>query len=58
MAYIIAVFDDYAEKLTGEELLGRVKAFIFNLERLFGAEPGRFDRVIELFQMDGGSAYE
>lgn len=58
VAYINAVFDDYAEKLTGEELLGRVKAFIFNLERLFGAEPGRFDRVIELFQMDGGSAYE
>ena len=58
VAYINAVFDDNAEKLTGEEFLGRVKAFIFNLERLFGAEPGRFDRVIELFQMDGGSAYE
>ncbi|PJJ30620.1 TetR/AcrR family transcriptional regulator [Lacrimispora celerecrescens] len=58
VAHINAVFDDYAEKLTGEELLGRVKAFIFNLERLFGAEPGRFDRVIELFQMEGGSAYE
>ncbi len=58
VAYINAVFDDCAEKLTGEELLRRVKAFIFNLERLFGTEPGRFDRVIELFQMDGGSAYE
>lgn len=58
VAHINAVFDDYAEKLTGEELLGRVKAFIFNLERLFGAERGSFDRVIELFQMDGGSAYE
>jgi len=58
VAHINTVFDDYAEKLTGEELLGRVKAFIFNLERLFGAERGSFDRVIELFQMDGGSAYE
>ncbi|HCD45489.1 MAG TPA: TetR/AcrR family transcriptional regulator [Lachnoclostridium sp.] len=58
VAHVNAVFDDYTEKLTGEELLGRVKAFIFNLERLFGAEPGGFDRVIELFQMDGVIAYE
>ena len=58
VAHVNAVFDDYAEKLTGEELLGRIKAFIFNLERLFGAEPGGFDRVTELFKMDGGSANE
>ncbi|CUX50566.1 HTH-type transcriptional repressor KstR2 [Clostridium sp. C105KSO15] len=58
VAHVNAVFDDYAEKLTGEELLGRIKAFIFNLERLFGAESGGFDRVTELFKMDGGSANE
>ena len=53
VAHVNTVFDDYSEKLTDEELIRRIKAFIFNLERLFGALPGSFDRVIELFQMDG-----
>lgn len=58
IAHVNTVFDDYSERLTEEELLQRIRAFIFNLERLFGAAPGSFDRVIELFQMDGGDADE
>ncbi len=58
VAHVNTVFDDYSEKLTGEELLKRIRAFIFNLERIFGAAPGSFDRVIELFQMDNGGADE
>ena len=58
VAHVNTVFDDYSERLTEEELLQRIRAFIFNLERLFGAAPGSFDRVIELFQMDSGGADE
>lgn len=58
VAHINTVFDDYAEKLTREELLKRIRAFIFNLERLFGAAPGSFDRVIALFHIEGGGADE
>lgn len=58
IAHVNTVFDDYSEKLTDEELFRKVKAFTFNLERLFGAAPGSFDRVIKLFQMNGGRADE
>lgn len=54
IAHVNAVFDDYSDKLTGEELFGRIRAFIFNLERIFGTPPGSFDRVIELFAVGGG----
>lgn len=54
VAHVNTVFDDYSEKLTQEELLKRVKAFIFNLERIFGAAPGSFDRVTTLFHMEDG----
>lgn len=52
VAYVNTVFDDYSENLTGEDLLKRIRAFIFNLERLFGAAPGSFDSVNTLFYMD------
>lgn len=52
VAHVNTVFDDYSEKLTGEDLLKRVRAFIFNLERLFGAAPGCFDSVITLFHIN------
>ena len=53
VTHVNTVFDDYSEKLTGEELLKRIRAFIFNLERLFGAAPGSFDCVTTLFQTGG-----
>ncbi len=55
VAHVNTVFDDYAEKLTGKELLKRIRAFIFNLERLFGAAPGSFDSVNALFNKGGGA---
>ncbi|MDU7337665.1 MAG: TetR/AcrR family transcriptional regulator [Clostridium sp.] len=55
VAHVNTVFDDYSEKLTQQELLKRVKAFIFNLERIFGAEKGSFDCVETLFDIDGGA---
>lgn len=55
VAHVNTVFDDYSEKLTGEELFQRIRAFIFNLERLFGAAPGSFHSVNTLFQMDGAA---
>lgn len=55
VAHVNTVFDDYSDKLTGEALLRRIKAFIFNLERLFGAAPGCFDSVITLFHFENGS---
>ncbi len=55
VAHVNTVFDDYSEKLTGKELLNRIKAFIFNLERIFGAEPGSFDSVAVLFHTGGGA---
>ena len=58
VAHVNVVFDDYSEELTQEELFVRIQAFIFNLERLFGAAPGSFDRVIELFQERDGGAGE
>ncbi len=55
VAHVNTVFDDYAEKLTEKELLKRIRAFIFNLERLFGAAPGSFDSVNALFNKGGGA---
>lgn len=55
VAHVNTVFDDYAEKLTENELLKRIRAFIFNLERLFGAAPGSFDSVNALFNKGGGA---
>jgi AcrR family transcriptional regulator len=50
VAHINAVFDDYADNYTEEELVCRIDAFIFNLERLFGAASGSFDFVKKLFR--------
>lgn len=55
VAHVNTVFDDY-NKLTNEDLLKRIMAFIFNLERLFGAAPGSFNSVITLFNTNGGGA--
>ncbi len=51
VAHVNTVFDDCCEKLPGDEQLKRIRAFIFNLERLFGAAHGSFDGVATLFHM-------
>lgn len=58
IAHTNTVFDDYTENLTQEELLRKVKAFIFNLERLFGAKSGSLDGVMEIFQMKRNDTHE
>jgi AcrR family transcriptional regulator len=54
VAHINAVFDEYADSYTQEELLRRVSAFVFNLERLFGSEEGSFDFVRKLSGVEDG----
>jgi AcrR family transcriptional regulator len=52
IAHINAVFGEYADSYTREELLRRVNAFVFNLERLFGSPKGSFGFVKKLFGME------
>lgn len=53
IAYVNTVFDDnYTDHLTEAELLSRIKAFIVNLERLFGTKAGSFDPVMKLFDIN------
>lgn len=48
LAYVNTVFDDLSENITEEQLVTKIQAFIYNLERLFGAKPGSFDKVAEM----------
>jgi hypothetical protein len=52
IAHINAVFGEYADSYTQEELLSRVNAFVFNLERLFGSPKNSFGFVKKLFGME------
>lgn len=52
IAHINTVFDDYIECLPPEEGVKRIKAFIFNLDRLFGAKPGSFAPLLQLFDTE------
>jgi len=54
IAHTNTVFDNYSDNLNKKELLTKIKAFIFNLERLFGTKAGSFDPVMSLFNVDGG----
>ncbi len=55
VAHINTVFEDeYMSRLTPEELQTRIMAFLFNLERIFGAEPGSLHGLLAIFQADGG----
>lgn len=54
LAHINTTFDDvYLSSLSSGEYLKKINAFLFNLERIFGAKPGSFDKMIELFQTEG-----
>lgn len=53
IAHTNTVFDNYSASLTQDILLKKIRAFIFNLERLFGAQAGSFDSVMKLFHIDG-----
>lgn len=52
IAYINTVFDEGVMTLKEEELKGKVTAFLFNLERIFGAKPGSFAEMAVLFRLE------
>jgi AcrR family transcriptional regulator len=54
IAHINAVFGEYADSYTPEELLSRINAFVFNLERLIGSPEGSLDFVKKLFGIEDG----
>lgn len=53
VVYANTVFDDDMMDVTHEELASRIQAFIFNVERLLGAESGSLLPVMQMF--GGGS---
>lgn len=52
IAHVNTVFDNYIDDLPMEERMRRIEAFIFNLDRLFGAKPGSFAPVMQMFNME------
>ncbi|MCX8130875.1 MAG: TetR/AcrR family transcriptional regulator [Clostridia bacterium] len=56
VTYANTIFDGDMVELTDEERASRIQAFIFNLERMLGAECGSFMYVMQMFgSKDGGS---
>ncbi|MFT8313728.1 MAG: TetR/AcrR family transcriptional regulator [Clostridium sp.] len=49
MAYTNTVFDDDMVKMTNDERASRIQAFVFNVERLLGAESGSLMYVMQMF---------
>ena len=49
VTYANTVFDDDMVKMTDEERASRIQAFIFNAERLLGAESGSLMDVMQMF---------
>lgn len=49
MTYMNTVFDDNIVKFTDEDRASRIRAFIFNAERLLGAESGSLMCIMRIF---------
>jgi AcrR family transcriptional regulator len=49
ITYVNTVFDDDMVDMTDEERISRIRAFVFNMERLLGAESGSLTYVIQIF---------
>ncbi|MDQ6419554.1 TetR/AcrR family transcriptional regulator [Paenibacillus sp. LHD-117] len=47
--YANTVFDDDMVPMTNEERVARIQAFVFNAERLLGAESGSLMNVMQMF---------
>lgn len=58
MAYSNTVFDGDMVELTEEERASRIQAFIFNVERLLGAESGSFMYGMQMFGSGNGGSNE
>ena len=49
ITYSNTVLNNYLENLTQKELVQKIQAFIYNLERLFGAKAGTFASLVNIF---------
>ncbi|WP_026906834.1 TetR/AcrR family transcriptional regulator [Paucisalibacillus globulus] len=49
ITYTNTIFDDNLVEMTNEERIRRMEAFIFNTERILGAESGSLMEVIQIF---------
>lgn len=58
VAYTNAVFDDDMVEMTDEERVSRIQAFIFNTERLLGAEKGSLIYFTRMFTGQNGDSNE
>lgn len=56
--YANTVFDDDMVTMTDEERFSRMHAFVFNIERLLGAESGSLMDTLKMFGMGDGSNNE
>ena len=58
VTYANTVFDDDMVEMTNEERASRIQAFIFNGERLLGAESGSLTNVMQMFGSEKGGNNE
>lgn len=54
VTYANTVFDDDMVEMTDEERASRIRAFIFNGERLLGAKSGSMKTIMQLFSSENG----
>jgi len=58
VAYTNTVFDGDMVKMTNEETASRIQAFVFNAERLLGAESGSLMCIMQMFGSENGGSNE
>ena len=58
VTYANTVFDDDMVQMTNEERASRIQAFVFNAERLLGAESGSLMDVMRMFGSENGESNE
>ena len=58
VTYANTVFDDDMVEMTDEERATRIQAFVFNAERLLGAESGSLMDVMQMFGSGNGDSHE
>lgn len=58
VTYTNTVFDGDTVHMTEKERMSRIQAFIFNAERLLGAESGSFQYMQQLFDYEDGDSNE
>ena len=58
VTYANTVFDDDMVNMTNEERASRIQAFVFNAERLLGAESGSLMDVMRMFGSENGESNE